>query len=122
MISCEIKLNVGDKSQHFYKLERLLLGKHPNWFYLHSIYFNSATGNLLIEIGPNTDQRDRKKWLFTDVTNFRVTKDDDEEKNDDEFPKMIFGIDLNEDRVVVIACDDTEYSFKLAKLPSRIYQ
>ncbi len=120
MISCEIKLNVGDKLQHFYKLERLLLGKHPHWFYLHSIDFNSATGNLLIEIGPNTDQGDRRKWLFTDVTNFMVFNDD-EYNNNCEFPKMIFGIDFWKDDVAVIACDDTEYSLKITKLPFQVY-
>jgi hypothetical protein len=119
MTSISMKLNVENKSPYFYKLERLLLGGHSDWFYLYLIDFNLETSDLLIEIGPNTIPEDRRKWLFTDVTNFSVANDD--ESNNCEFPKMIFGIDLHKHGVAVIACDDSEYAFEIVKMPTQVY-
>ena len=114
-----MKLDVKLKPKYFYKLEHFLLDKHPHWFYLYSISFNSVTKDLLIEIGPNVDQKDKRKWLFVDVAHFSTTSDH-KDYDSIEFPKMILGIDYHKNGHAVIACDDTEYSFKLAKLPFRI--
>jgi hypothetical protein len=138
-------LDIEDKSEYFYKLERLLLDGHSDWFYLHSIDFNLQTGDLLIEIGPNTNTTDKRKWLFTGVTNFSVANGEEydeedyeesgdgedyeesgnegdyEESDDEEFPKVIFGIDLYENGVAVIVCEDAKYSFEIVRLPKRVY-
>ena len=115
-----MRLKIENKSRCFYKLEGLLLDGHPNWFYLYSIDFNFEMGNLLMEIGPNTNSEDRRKWFFSAVTDFKVTNDYGD--NYGSFPKMIFGIDLNKGEVAVVACDDTEYSFKITSLPTQVYQ
>ena len=123
MTLINMKSNVENENelQYPYKLEQLLLGGHSDWFYLYSIDFNLETSDLLIEIGPNTTPEDRRKWSFTDVTNFSVANDDESESNNCGFPKMILGIDLHKNRVAVIACDDAEYAFEIVKMPTQIY-
>jgi len=116
-----MELKVEEKSENFYSLEKLLIGDNPYWFYLYSIDYQNEKGNLFIEIGPNTDRGDRRKWLFPEVFNFKEFVEE-EDRKDFEFPKMIFGIDLNEGNVAVIACEDVEYSFKISGMPSQVYE
>lgn len=113
-----MELNLENKPPSFYRLEKLLLGDNVHWFYLYSINYQSDENSLLIEIGPNNDQEDKRRWLFSNVTTFNEHHEEDETILD--FPKMIFGIDLNEPDIAVIACDDVEFSFKIRELPERV--
>jgi hypothetical protein len=113
-----MELNLENKPPSFYRLEKLLFEDNAHWFYLYSINYQSDENSLLIEIGPNNDREDKRRWLFSNVTTFNEYREEDETILD--FPKMIFGIDLNEPNIVVIACDDIEYSFKIKELPERV--
>ena len=112
-------LNVEKKLQSFYRLEKLLIGENPYWFFLYKINYNANDNILTIEIGPNNDEQDRRRWVFYNVSDFTEFFDEDEEEAIKEFPHMIFGIDLHEEWKVVIACSDREYSFRISELPRR---
>ena len=113
-----MKLNVEEKPQSFYRLEKLLIGESPYWFYLYEINHNARSNILTIEIGPNNDKKDRRRWIFYNVSDFKEFSGEEYEYSI-EFPKMILGIDLHENIMAVISCSDVEYSFKISELPIR---
>lgn len=109
--------------QDIYRLEKLLIKDNPYWFYLYSFDHQVQNNNLLIEIGPNTNPNDKRKWFFQGVVELHAEYDNDNANQENlDFPKMIMGIDLNKNNVAVIACDDTEYSFKISELSFQIFE
>lgn len=113
-----MRLDTEEKTQSFYRLEKLLIGESPYWFFLYKINYNACDDILTIEIGPHNDEQDRRRWVFYNVSDLKECVDEESSK---EFPQMIFGIDLHEDGKAVIACSDIEYSFRISELPIREY-
>ncbi|MEL7064861.1 MAG: hypothetical protein AAFP00_14065 [Bacteroidota bacterium] len=115
-----MRLNIEKKHQSFYRLEKLLIGDIPYWFYLYKISQNLQEDSLLIEVGPNNDEKDRRRWLFPNISDFKEFIDGEYEASI-KFPQMILAIDLHENSVAVISCSDIEYSFEISELPIREY-
>ena len=107
---------VEKKSPSYYLLEKHLIGSNIHWFYLYTLTYNTSTGTLLIEIGPNNDEKDRRRWLFRNVRAFQKVVDP-EDGHRMSFPQMILGIDSYKDSIQVIACCDVEFCFTILDLP-----
>ncbi len=110
-------LKVEKKRPSFYLLEKHLIGSNPHWFYLYDLRYNAIENTLTIDIGPNNNKADKKRWLFRSVHNFQEGIDGEDEGCVN-FPQMILGIDSYRDATAVIACSDVEYSFKSPDLPA----
>ena len=113
---------IGKKSSNFYVLEKLLIGSNSNWFYLYDLHYDAMKNALAIEIGPNNDKADKRKWLFLNVRNLTKYVDNGDEYNI-VFPQMIFGVDYYKNYTamhMVIACEDVEYSFDTTELPKQV--
>ena len=111
------------KSSSFYIFEKLLTGNRTEWFYLYDLYHNPKTNTLRVEIGPNNDTGDKRKWLFRSVRNLTRHVDDEKDRCNVTLPQMIFGLDYYENYKamhMVIACEAVEYSFATTKLPEQI--
>ena len=117
-----MRTKIGKKSSSFYVIEKLLIGGNPNWFYLYDLHYDIIKNALAIEIGPNNDKADKRKWLFLNVRNLTEYVDD-KDACKIVFPQMIFGIDYYKNYKamrIVIACEDVEYSFNTTEPPKQV--